>query len=86
MSNQLPSEARRELESLRPSCSAVYQALFYRGDTMTTSEISEAACLSCSTVRDAVRDLQDAGLVIKSKDPHNPRTPLYQNSITANSQ
>lgn len=82
---KLPSEAREKLEPLRPSCSAVYQALHHSDRPLSSKEIEEATCLPMSTVRDALQVLRESDLVIKRRHVDNPRTPIYQVCINANS-
>jgi len=77
MSTKLPTKIREQLEELPPSASAVYLALDDSDEHLSTQEIREAAGIHERTVRSAIEDLRDAGLVARDEGIVDPRVPRY---------
>lgn len=77
MSIQLPTEIHSQLEELSPAACAVYQALYHADYHLTTQEINEATGVQERTIRNALTQLQDAGLADRDEGIIDARKPRY---------
>lgn len=74
----MSNEATDRLESLPPSAKLVYKILEYEGPELTQEELAEETLLPQRTVRNALYELDDMGLVEdRPNDRGDARAKLY---------
>ncbi|AXR79007.1 helix-turn-helix domain-containing protein [Natrarchaeobaculum sulfurireducens] len=73
----MPEQQPSDLEDLPPSAKLVYKILEYEDRPLPTPEIADEAHLPESTVRHAIRRLDDADTIVWKNDLSSPGRKVY---------